>query len=78
MKGETQTPMSTTSQGVPAIHYPLSYQGVGFVIVQAPDGTYEALAQGGYHQRGFASTADALAAVSAWIRARVGGVADAH
>ena len=64
--------MSTTPLDTSAPIWPAAFHGVGFAILQAADGTYEAVAQGGYRASGYASPQAALVAVTAWIVAHWG------
>ena len=50
----------------PAILWATSFRGIGFRIDQLPDGTYQAIAQGGYVSRCYADLHDALADITAW------------
>src|SRR5579863_8108126 len=51
---------STPPRGV--TYWPASWQGIGFVILSAGDGTYDAVAQGGFHHDGFPTERSALEA----------------
>ena len=64
-----QTLMFTTSPGAaapPFTFWPASFRGVGFAIVTLPDGTYQAIAEGGYRSHPYVSADEALTDVTAW------------
>ena len=68
--------MYTTSLGAataPSTIWPASFRGIGFRIDHLPDGTYQAIAEGGYVSRPYASADDALTDVTAWCAQQAQG-----
>ena len=61
--------MFTTSSGAaapPVTLWATSFRGVGFRIERLPDGTYQAIAEGGYVSPPYLSANEALDAAAAW------------